>query len=94
MIEGERICPTCRAKHKGEGLPPSLANKLHICSYCYKNKKKKSDKAWRAISSELNKSYKKKYRLAHPEKTRQEWKDRTARWKQNKKTRRENKNRS
>ena len=91
MVEGERQCPTCKKMHKGEGLPPSLQTRLHLCVSCYKDKKKKSDQEWRNENKDIVKAYKRKYRRNNPDKTRQEWKDRTARWKENKRKRRANK---
>ena len=91
MIEGDRTCPTCKIVHKGERMPPSLAVRTNVCFDCYKKRKELTDKVWRDKNRDIVKQYKKDYRAKHPAETRQEWKDRTARWKRNKKLRRENK---
>lgn len=36
MIEGPRVCPKCDIMHEGEGVSPSLRNKIYMCGKCYK----------------------------------------------------------
>jgi hypothetical protein len=75
-----RECPKCGRRHQGEGLPPSLQDKLNICYICYREKKKESDKDWNDHHKTRRNNYMKIWRKEHPKETAESWRERTRKW--------------
>lgn len=80
------ICSRCGKEHEDTTkFPPSLQGKLKICFKCYKDKKHDTELDWyKENKHRLNKLRQVKRKL-DPRGTKEEWLDRTRRWRAAKK---------